>query len=69
MRNIIERSRRRFIRLCKSLDSLKEFLGYIRLKESAAGEYYDNMRMISNILAVPEQVIKMLRKKCRWMWI
>ena len=59
------RSRKRFIRLCKPLDSLKEFLGYIRLKESPAGEYYDNMRMISNLLADPEQVIKMLRKKCR----
>lgn len=46
----------------KSLGSLKEFLEYTRLKESAADENLDDRRMISNLLTDHEQIIKTLRK-------
>ena len=46
----------------KSLGSLKEFLEYGRIKESTIDENLNDMRMISNLLADHEQVMKTLRK-------
>jgi starvation-inducible DNA-binding protein len=44
----------------RSLGTLQEFLDFARIKESP-GEYPDDMRMISNLLADHERIIKTLR--------